>query len=158
MKGEFEMNEMKMYILTLVGAAGGGIAAWFGGWDVGLQVLIGCMAVDFAMGLAVAFVWRKSPKTESGAASSGAGFKGICKKTAMLLIVAVAHMADMALGTTFLRDAVVIAYIANEIISITENAGLMGVPLPAALTRAIDLLTKKSEQEEAQHGDSGAGN
>lgn len=137
------MNEVKAFVLSITGLVGGGIAAWFGGFDIGLRVLLGCMAVDYTMGMAIALVWHKSPKTESGAASSNAGFKGLIKKCMILLMVLVANMLDMVMGTTFVRDGVIIAYIANEAISITENAGIMGVPLPGPLAKAIDLLTKK---------------
>ena len=54
----------------------------------------------------------------------------------------------MLIGTNYIRDAVIIGFVANEVISIVENAGLMGIPLPAAVTKMIDILTKKAEQEE----------
>ena len=59
----------------------------------------------------------------------------------------VACRLDLIMGSDFIRDAVVIAFIANETISIIENAGLMGVPIPAAITRAIDVLNAKANQE-----------
>ena len=59
--------------------------------------------------------------------------------------------SDLMLGTTVIRDAVVIAFVANETISIVENAGLMGVPIPAAITKAIDVLNAKANNEEKEH-------
>jgi len=84
-------------------------------------------------------------KTESGTLESKAGFKGLCRKCMALLFVLVAHRLDLSLGTPYIRDTVIIGFMANELISIVENAGLMGLPLPAALINAIDLLNKKSQ-------------
>lgn len=61
--------------------------------------------------------------------------------------VLVAYRLDLVIGTTYIRDAVIIAFIANETISLVENAGLMGLPLPAVITKAIDILQKKTESE-----------
>ena len=55
---------------------------------------------------------------------------------------------DLMMGSNFIRDAVVIAFVANETISIIENAGLMGIPIPAVITKAIEVLKKKAESEE----------
>ena len=66
--------------------------------------------------------------------------------------VLVACRLDTVMGSTFIRDAVVIAFIANETISIVENAGLMGVPIPAAITKAIDILKQKAEEERQEEG------
>lgn len=61
--------------------------------------------------------------------------------------VLVAYRIDLILGLDYIRNAVIIAFITNELISLVENAGLMGVPLPAVITKAIDILQKKSESE-----------
>ena len=76
--------------------------------------------------------FKKSKKTESGALESHAGWKGLCRKGVTLLIVLVACRLDMTIGTTFIKDATVIGFIVNETISLIENAGLMGVPIPKA--------------------------
>lgn len=68
-----------------------------------------------------------------------------------LLFVLVGYRLDLVIGTNYIRDAVIIGFIANEAISIVENAGLMGLPLPAIITKAIDILTKQAESEEVKH-------
>ena len=110
--------------------------------------LIIFMVVDYITGLIVAGVFKNSTKTESGALESRAGWKGLCRKGVTLLIVLVSYRLDILIGTSYIRDAVIIGFCANEAISIIENAGLMGIPLPAVISKAIDLLTKKSESEE----------
>ena len=65
----------------------------------------------------------------------------------VLLFVLIAYRLDLALGVEYIRDAVIIGFMANELISIVENAGLMGLPLPEAIIKAIDILTKKAESE-----------
>ena len=81
---------------------------------------------------------------------SRAGWKGLCRKIGSLFLVVIAVQLDAASGLTVIRDAVVIAFLANEVISITENLGLMGVPIPKAITNAIDILKSKEEQEHEQ--------
>lgn len=133
-------------IYSVVGAVGGFIAAMFGGWSDALITLIVFMAVDYVTGLAVAGIFKKSKKSESGALESRAGFKGICRKGVALLIVLVAVRLDIIMHTTYIKDAVIIAFVANESISIIENAGLMGIPIPGVITKAIDVLKKESEK------------
>ena len=135
------VNSLKITLTTALGIVGGFISALFGGWDTALQTLIIFMAVDYITGLIVAGVFKKSNKTETGALDSKAGWKGLCKKGMTLLIVLIAARLDNMIGSTFIRDAVVIGYIANEGISIIENAGLMGVPIPEAIKKGIDALT-----------------
>lgn len=137
---------MKHAICTAAGAVGGIVTGLFGGWDTGIQTLLLFMAIDFFSGLAVAGVFHKSRKTETGALESGAGFKGLCRKCMILLFVLIAYRLDLAIGTSYIRDAVIIGFIANELISIVENAGLMGIPMPPVITKAIDVLTKKAEK------------
>ena len=136
---------MKGKICSMIGIVGSFIASWFGGWDNGLATLIAFMAIDYASGLVVAGVFHKSNKTENGALESLAGWKGLCRKCMTLLFVLIAYRLDLAIGTTYIRDTVVIGFMANELISIVENAGLMGLPLPAVISKAIEVLTKKAE-------------
>lgn len=136
----------KTGILTILGTAGAFIANLVGGWDAALTTLLIFMAIDYLLGLIVAAVFHKSNKSESGRLDSRAGLKGLLKKGMVLLIVLVAARLDIVIGGNFIRDGVVIAFIANETISIIENAGVMGVPIPAVITNAIDILQRKSEK------------
>lgn len=132
-----------------VGLIGSFITTLFGGWDAGLITLIIFMSIDYITGIITAGVFKKSQKTEHGALESRAGWKGLCRKGVTLLIVLVATRLDIVVGSTFIRDAVVIGFVANETISIIENAGLMGVPIPSVLIKAIEILKKKSEGDES---------
>lgn len=138
---------MKSGFMTVVGMVGGVIASLFGGWDAALVTLMIFMGIDYVTGLIVAGVFHNSEKTKNGALESRAGWKGLCRKGVTLLVVLVACRLDLVMGSNFIRDAVVIAFIANETISIIENAGLMGIPIPAAIMRAIEILKNKAESE-----------
>lgn len=138
---------MKQAICTALGVVGSAIAAAFGGWSAGLTTLVIFMAIDYISGLIVAGVFHKSPKTDTGSLESGTGWKGLCRKVMTLLFVWVAYRIDLTIGTNYIRDAVIIAFIANELISIVENAGLMGVPMPDVIVKAIDVLQKKGKGE-----------
>ena len=111
------------------------------------MTLIIFMAIDYITGLIVAGVFHNSEKTANGALESRAGWKGLCRKGVTLLVVLVACRLDLVMGSNFIRDAVIIAFVANETISIIENAGLMGIPIPAAIMRAIEILKNKAESE-----------
>lgn len=134
-------------ICSTLGVIGSAIAAAFGGWDAGLATLVIFMSLDYVSGLVVAGIFHKSSKTETGSLESKAGWKGLCRKCMTLLFVLVAYRLDLIIGTNYIRDAVIIAFIANELISLVENAGLMGVPMPDIITKAIDILQKKTESE-----------
>ena len=142
---------MKEGIFTGIGVVGGFIASLFGGWDAALITLIIFMGVDYLTGLIVAGVFHNSEKTETGTLESRAGWKGLCRKGVSLLVVLVACRLDLVIGSNFIRDSVVIAFIANETLSIVENAGLMGIPIPAVIARAIDVLKKKAESEDKKN-------
>lgn len=134
------------WVCLAVGAVGGWLAILFGGWDTGLVTLVIMMAADYTSGLIVAGVFKKSKKSASGALESRAGFKGLCRKCVTLLFVLIAYRLDLMLGIAYIRNAVIIGFCANELISLVENAGLMGLPLPSAIVKAIDILKGKSEQ------------
>lgn len=138
---------MKQTILTILGILGGTVASFFGGWDEAVITLIIFMAIDYISGLIVAGIFHKSKKTQSGALESRAGLKGLIRKGMMLLIVLIAYRVDITMHTTIAKDAAVIGFIANELISIVENCGLMGIPLPEKLTNAIDVLKKSTDIE-----------
>lgn len=138
---------MKRGLCTIVGMVGGFIASLFGGWSTGLVTLLIFMSIDYLSGLIVAGVFHNSPKTGTGTLESRAGWKGLCRKCMTLLFVLIAYRLDLEIGTNYIRDAVIIGFMANELISIVENAGLMGLPLPAVVTKAVDVLTKKAESD-----------
>ena len=129
----------------VVGAVGSGIAYLLGGWDESVRTLVLFMAIDYVSGLAVAGIFHKSQKTKSGALESKTCWTGLVKKVMTLAMVVVANYLDLTTGQNYFRDAVCIAFIVNESISIVENAGLMGVPIPKKLTAAIELLNSKGD-------------
>lgn len=141
------MDRWRALFCSGAGAFGSLLVSLFGGWSSDLSTLVICMAVDFVTGLLAAALC-KSEKTDSGGLSSTVGFKGIAKKVMILLLVLVAHRIDLVLGVSYIKTAAVIAFIVNEVISIIENAGLIGVPLPKVFQRAIDLLKGKAEKED----------
>lgn len=138
---------MKNTVCAIFGAIGSAIATAFGGWDAGLATLLIFMGLDYVTGLIVAGVFHKSNKSSTGSLESKAGYKGLCRKGMTLIFVLVAYRLDLVIGTNYIRDAVIIAFIANETISLVENAGLMGLPMPEVITKAIDILQKKTESE-----------
>lgn len=133
---------MKETICTIAGIVGSFIAGLFGGWDTALATLLIFMAVDYVTGLIVAAA-GKSPK---GKLSSKIGWRGLAKKCVVLLVLVAAQL-DVVLGMDYVRAGVCVAFLCNEVISILENAGLMGVPLPAALKNAVELLQSKGKGE-----------
>ena len=136
---------MKQIICSILGVIGSAVASVFGGWDAGLATLLIFMGLDYVTGLIVAGVFHNSTKTDTGTLESKAGWKGLCRKCMTLIFVLVAYRLDLVIGTNYIRDAVIIAFIANETISLVENAGLMGLPLPSVISKAIDILQKKTE-------------
>ncbi len=134
---------VKQMICTTLGLFGSAAAWAFGGWDAAMAALLICMAVDYISGSVVALVFHNSRKTATGAYNSGYGLKGLCKKGLMLLFVLVAVQIDRILNVSYVRDAVCIGFCSNEIISIIENLGLAGVPIPKAVTAALEQLQKK---------------
>ena len=135
----------KLSFMSIIGIIGSFITMAFGGWGSALTTLIIFMSIDYITGLMLAGIFKKSQKTESGALESRVGWKGLCRKGVTLSIVLVAVRLDMTVGTSFIKDATIIGFICNETISIVENAGLMGVPIPKPIIKAIDVLKSKSE-------------
>ena len=135
---------MKETVCTVLGLVGSAICWAFGGWDAAISALLICIAVDYVSGSIVALVFHKSTKTETGTYNSTYGLKGLCKKGLMLLFVLVAVQIDRIFGTDYVRDAVCIGFCANEVLSIIENLGLAGIPMPQAVTRALEQLQSKN--------------
>ena len=118
-----------------------------GGWGEDMTTLLIFMGVDFLLGLAIAAIWKKSGKSETGALNSWSAWLGLVRKGASLAVVLIGHRLDIMLGLDYIRTAVIIAFCADELISIVENLGIMGVPLPAVVTKAIDVLKSKVEEK-----------
>lgn len=139
------MNAKEIYYASLGGIAVVGtiIAEALGGWDTSLKVLIIFMAIDYLTGILCALVWKKSPKSESGAFESKASLKGLIRKCAVLILVYIGALLDELTEQTIVRTAVIIFFIANDGFSIIENLGIMGVPMPEAIKNAFELLQMK---------------
>lgn len=152
---------MKNYITTAAAFLGGAVSTFLGGWSAGMTTLVIFMAIDYLSGIVVACVFHASTKSASGAFESRAGWKGLVKKCFTLLFVLIAHRIDLAIMETagidaamhYIRDTVVIGFITNELFSIVENAGLMGIPLPKAITRAIEVLQNHADRAQIGEGE-----
>ena len=140
------LTQTKAALMGGAAVIGAWISELFGGWDTAIVTLILFMALDYISGLVVAGVFHRSDKTQSGKLDSTACWQGLLKKGMTLVVVLVAAQLDSVLGTSFVREAAVIAYIVNETISIIENAGRMGLPVPDALMKAIEQLQGKGGQ------------
>jgi toxin secretion/phage lysis holin len=134
---------MKQTLCTGLGITGAFLSWAFGGWDAALTALMICICVDYISGSLVALVFQNSNKSDTGAYNSAYGLKGLCKKGLMLMFVLVAVQIDRLMGADYVRDAVCIGFCSNEILSITENLGLAGVPMPQAVVKALEQLQKK---------------
>ena len=141
---------MKNFLSAISGvicAVLGAAAACFGGWSAALTTLLIFMGIDYLSGLIVAGVFHSSPKSEDGTLESRAGWKGLIRKCMTLLAVLIGARLDILLGTAYIKDALVIAFCVNELLSIIENWGLMGLPMPKVMSDAVELLKAKSEEK-----------
>lgn len=143
-----EVFAKKALIWSWVSFFGGVVADAMGGWDASVKTLVIFMIIDFITAWMIAVIWHKSPNTETGTLSSGVCFKGLCKKMVVLFFIVIAARLDQIIGTDYIRDACAIGFIANELVSIIENAGEMGVPIPAVIVNMIDVLKSKEKKHE----------
>lgn len=128
--------------VKLLAAIGGAAASFlWGEWSALLTVLVTFVAVDYVTGVIAAGL--------DGKLNSEVGWRGIAKKVAIFLVVAVAHQVDVALGGELhmFRDAAIFFYLANELLSFTENAGRIGIPVPEKLLNAVEVLREKGEEK-----------
>lgn len=139
------VQHIKDAILAALAAAGAFLANKLGGWDALLKLLVALMAADYLTGLIVAAVFKRSNKSESGALDSNASFKGLARKCAILLLIYVSVLLDNAIGTHYVRSAVILFFIGNEGLSLLENVGLMGVNYPAFLRNMLQALRDKGD-------------
>ena len=102
-----------------------------------LGILLAFVAIDYVTGVVAAGA--------EGKLASEVGLKGIAKKIFIFVMVAVAHLVDQAVGSEVIRDAAIFFYLANELLSIVENSGRIGLPVPPAITKAVDILKGKGD-------------
>lgn len=135
------MDRIDVLIKSFIFTFGGFCGYFLGGWDTTLRVLLIMAAIDYITGVIAAGY--------NGELKSKVGFKGIAKKVVLFLLVGAATQADLAIGTnSAIREATIFFFIGNELLSLLENAGRMGIPLPQALTNAVEVLGGKQKQEE----------
>lgn len=138
-------EHIKNCVLGAIATVGAFVSHALGGWDAMMRLLVALMAVDFLTGCLVAGIWKKSNKSESGALDSKASFRGLVKKSMILLMVWVGVLLDNALGATYVRNAVVLFFVGNEGLSLLENLGLMGVPFPKFMEKALEALHDRGD-------------
>ena len=118
----------------------------FGGFDGLMQMLCILMSVDYISGLLLATVFKKSPKTDSGALKSSVAVKGIVRKVCcLLLIIIITRLGENLGDQNFCRNTAIMFFSANEGISILENMGLMGVKYPHWLSKSLEVLLDNSD-------------
>ncbi|MEK4674796.1 MULTISPECIES: phage holin family protein [Bacillus] len=134
------MDRIDVVLKTFIATFGGFCGYFLGGWDATLKVLVTMAVIDYVTGIIAAGY--------NGELKSKVGFKGIAKKVVLFLLVGVATQLDVALGSnSAIREATIFFFIGNELLSLLENAGRMGIPLPQALTNAVEMLGGKQKQE-----------
>ena len=133
-------------ILKVLAAAAGAVAGLFGAWNTMLTILVAAMTADYISGWIVAWC-GKSPKTENGGLSSKIGFIGIAKKAFIMILVLLATLLDRVIGgdAAVFQSSLVLYYIANEGLSILENAALIGVRFPEKLKRALETMREQED-------------
>ncbi|MEW9502365.1 phage holin family protein [Jeotgalibacillus marinus] len=140
----------KLSYLAITTSVGYLLGFLFGGWTASLQILLSLMVVDYASGLLA---------SRKGELNSKIGYEGIKKKAMIGVIVAAANLTDLAIlessgvnvGGLSFRELVIFFYIGNELLSITENAGRAGVPIPTRFTETIKVL--KGKEQESKKGE-----
>lgn len=137
----------KLWLYLVISSIGSVFLNLIGEWDDAMKTLVIFMIIDFITGFFVA-IFKKSPKTETGGLSSKISFLGLCRKILIIFFVVICTAMDSLMHTAFIRDAAIIGFCINETLSIVENAGLLGLPLPSIISEAIELLKKKTEVKE----------
>lgn len=136
------MKEFWTTIQVIFAAIGGWLGWFLGGCDGLLIALLAFVAIDYITGVMCAIVDKKL--------SSAVGFKGIFKKILIFALVGVGHILDtMVIGTgSVLRTAIIFFYLSNEGISLIENAGHLGLPIPAKMKTVLEQLHDRAEKED----------
>ena len=147
------MNAKAIYLLSLglMSSIGGFLIQLFGNFDSGLQTLLILIAIDYLTGLICALVFKKSCKSADGTFESKLCARGLIRKGCLLLVVIVGYRLDIVADTGgTIRNSVILFFIANEGLSIVENLGIMGVPLPTSIKNAFAAL-KSSDDDETKN-------
>lgn len=141
-KEEFNMKEFWNTIQLIFTGIGGWLGYFLGGWDGLLYALVAFVVVDYVTGVMCAI----NDKT----LSSAVGFKGICRKVLIFMLVGIAQILDVnVIGTgSVLRTAVIFFYISNEGVSFLENATHLGLPVPEKIKDVLQQLHERSEETE----------
>lgn len=125
---------MRLTVLNSVAGLGGAAAAFlFGEWSPLLTLFLITIAIDYISGVAASLKGGRG-------LNSSVGFWGLAKKALMLLIISMAHYMDLVFDAGFIMNGAISFYLLNEMISITENYGRLGMPLPPQVTRWIERL------------------
>ncbi len=127
-------------ISALIGFFLATIIEALGGWDKSLELLIVVMVADYLTGVICAILGKSK---KCGGLSSYIGFKGLCKKVTMLIAVWVASELSIIANSNEIREVFIFGFISNELISIVENCGLIGVPLPSKIMDVIEVLKER---------------
>ena len=133
---------MEKFFCYVLGVLGSFISCVHGKCDIPLRTLILFMIIDYISGILIAVFFKKSPKSEKGTLKSDVGWTGICKKGMMLIYVFVGVHLDILMNNDYIGNTICIGFIVNELISIIENAGIMGIPMPTVLKNIIDILNE----------------
>lgn len=141
------MKEFWSTIQLAFAAVGGWLGYFLGGCDGLLYALIAFVAIDYITGVMCAILDKTL--------SSEVGFKGICRKVLIFLLVGIGNIIDVqVLGSPgVLRTAVIFFYLSNEGVSLLENAAHLGLPIPAKLKEVLEQLHDRSEKEENSNDD-----
>jgi toxin secretion/phage lysis holin len=137
---------IKEKVITFIGFVGAVFSYLIGGWNYAIGTLLLFMCIDYATGIILSAFFKKSLKTENGGLSSKVGFLGLFKKCMILVFILIAYRLDLTLGVSYIKDGVCYAFIVNELISIVENMGLIGFPVPKFIMDAIDILKSKEDK------------
>jgi toxin secretion/phage lysis holin len=129
---------MKEVIQSVLAVISTGLIYLLGGLDIAMTCLLIAIILDYVSGMLKAFITKQ--------VSSKVGFKGILKKVSILLVVMLAVLIDRVTGETgAIRTLVVYYFVANEGLSVLENLGQAGVPIPQSIKKALKALKKESK-------------
>lgn len=133
------MDRWDLFFKSIIAAGGAAASYFFGGWSALLGILLAFVVADYITGMLASAI--------EGKLSSAVGMKGIARKVCIFVVVAVAHLVDTSLGNIHVfRDAAIFFYLANELLSIVENIGRTGLPMPPKFVRAVEILRDKGEK------------